>query len=91
MSEKRCNSWDSGWCYHPESGVSECPGGEECPMKKPPSRIDVIGQNGGDGEHYKVKDICKIIQSSHKASPKYDWEDWIPEVLKILEVIDGKD
>ena len=86
-----CNSYDCGWCYHPESGVSECPGQLNCPMKSPKRkvpRIDEVASNGNEGTHYLVEQICNIIWESHKAHPKYDAKDWIPEAMEILDCIE---
>ena len=52
------------------------------------ARIDHIGQNGPTGEHYLVEEIAKTIQRSHKTNARYDWEDFVPEAIAILEEIE---
>lgn len=58
------------------------------------SRIDIIGQNGNDGEHYLVEAICRVIAGEHadmklmgNNSGKVRWQLFIPQAIKILEVI----
>lgn len=56
------------------------------------SRIDLVGQNGNDGEHYLVEEVCRIIAGEHgdiKLMGTYlgmsRWQLFIPMALQIIE------
>lgn len=51
------------------------------------SRIDEIGQNGNTGEHYLVEKIAKLIHKDFHVNPRYDWTDFIPVAIEILEAV----
>ena len=55
------------------------------------SRIDIIGQNGPTGEHYKVEKVARMIAKEwHSGGLDEFWEDFVPLAIKIVEVIEDE-
>jgi len=55
-------------------------------------RIDIIGQNGGDGEHYLIEKIARAIAGEHQDYPmmgknagKKRWELYLKQALRVRE------
>ena len=55
------------------------------------NRMDIVGQNGNDGRVYLIEDIAKIIYSSNKVNPRYQWEDFLNVAIEILNRVEKDD
>ena len=58
------------------------------------SRIDIIGQNGGEGEHYLVELVAKAIAGEHaervlmgKQVGKRQWQLHIAQAIRAIEIV----
>jgi len=55
------------------------------------TRIDIIGQNGGDGSHYLVEKIARAIcgeeQDFKMVGNKRRWEQFVPNAIRVLGAI----
>jgi len=58
------------------------------------SRIDIIGQNGNEGDHYLVETVArmlagdsqdKVLMGVHRG--KTNWELFIPKAIEVIDVI----
>lgn len=62
------------------------------------SRIDVIGQNGPDGESYLVEQVARLIAGDHadrtefpKTGKQLGWEAHIKQAMAVIEAVRGFD
>jgi len=59
------------------------------------SRIDIIGQNGGEGEHYLIEQIARAIAGEHadkalrgRYAGQKQWQLHIKQAMAIMEIIE---
>ena len=62
------------------------------------SRIDVIGQNGGDGEHYLVERVARAIAGEHadktlrgRGAGSQQWQLHIKQAMTVIDVVREND
>jgi hypothetical protein len=59
------------------------------------SRVDIIGQNGGDGSHYLVEKVARVLAGKDadmkmmgKCAGKERWELFIPLAMKVIDAVE---
>lgn len=57
------------------------------------TRVDIIGQNGNNGEHYLVEKMAKRLAGkdfdmmlSGKKGVRRKWEDFVPLAIELLDI-----
>ena len=103
MRYQPCKFFSDSGCYEPTyiEPHHACIGSDRCdrykveePQSKDKGRIDQIGANGNDGEHYLVEKVCRIIAGDNASQPlggyskgKERWTIHIKQAIEIIEEV----
>lgn len=89
-----CIGYDRCDAYETEQTLNRSDKTQPESEDKGQSRVDIIGQNGGEGTHYLVvkiaRAICGEAYADQALGERKRWETHVAQAMRVMEVIEDE-